>query len=49
MSKRQIVWEKKEVSGLFIRSDKLYQIYISCLSIIFGGTVQILAMKDRSN
>ena len=27
------------VSGIFIRSSKLYQLCISYLSIIFGGTV----------
>ena len=31
--------KKQEVPRLFERSGKLYQLYTSYLSIIFGGTV----------
>ena len=31
--------KNQEVPGLFERSDKLYQLYASSLSVIFSGTV----------
>ena len=31
--------EKYQVSGLFIRSCELHQLYTDCLGMIFGGIV----------